>query len=280
MNNACIRLAKTWLGYCIVTVVMGLSTSVAVAIEFSENKLTGTSIETYGLSVGDINSDNCADIFYSNHRFQPTLYINNCDGTFSEQPELLLNANISADTHGGAFADFDNDGDQDLYTTSGGDNPDNPKHENEFYVNQNGLLTNQAKLYGLLFPENRGRQPLWMDANRDGLLDLGVFGQPSDKTTNYGVSSIFIQDAHTTTGFTQRNDELGFDCDNFAYTPLLADLGGNTSANNTPILDLICGEYNFPEAIYDMSPTLPDQFINITSIFNGRIKPTNDVGGR
>ena len=276
MKNAS-RLAKYWLAYSFAVLVVGLSTGVAYAIEFSQNKLTGSSFETYGVSIGDVNSDNCPDLFYSNHRFQPTVYINNCDGTFTHQPELLFQANISADTHGGAFADFDNDGDSDLYTTTGGDNPDNPNHENEFYINENGSLTNRASDYGLLFTENRGRQPLWMDANRDGLLDLGVFGQPADQSSNYGVSSIFIQDANTTESFTQSNDALGFDCDNFAYTPLLADLGGNKTSANTPILDLICGEYNFPEAIYDMSSGFPTQFENITSVFKGRIKPTNDV---
>ena len=276
MKNAS-RLARYWLAYCFAVLVVGLSTSVAYAIEFSENKLTGSSYETYGVSIGDVNDDHCPDVFYSNHRFQPTVYINNCDGTFTNQPQLLLDANISADTHGGAFADFDNDGDSDLYTTSGGESPANPNHENEFYINENGTLTNQASAYGLLFPENRGRQPLWMDANRDGLLDLGVFGQAANQASNYGVSSIFIQDANTTSSFTQSNDALGFDCDNFAYTPLLADLGGNKSSANTPILDLVCGEYNFPEAIYDMSSGFPTQFENITSVFKGRIKPTNDV---
>ena len=44
---------------------------------------------------------------------------NNRDGTFTDIIDQMWNAFAFADTHGVAWADFDNDGDQDLITLCG-----------------------------------------------------------------------------------------------------------------------------------------------------------------
>ena len=254
-----------------------ISINCQAQLTFSENKLDGTTFETYGVSVGDINNDNCADLFFNNHRFAPTTYINNCNGTFTESPQLLVSPNITADTHGAAFGDFDNDNDQDLYLTTGGGDPNTLDHQNEFYINTNGVLTNQADTYGLLFGQNRGRQSIWMDVNSDGLLDLGILGQTG--STADSVSSIFVQNLNPTMldqSFTNKTGDLAFDCDGvpggFPRYGLLTDLGGSTGLNGEPKLDLVCGEYDINK-VYDLTQN-PLADLNV---FKDKARKTSDA---
>ena len=68
--------------------------------------------ESYGASWGDFNGDNCPDLFSNHHRMSTILWENNCDGTFSNKYVAVFRNRPQADTHGGVFADFDNDGDE------------------------------------------------------------------------------------------------------------------------------------------------------------------------
>ncbi|MEO1049032.1 MAG: VCBS repeat-containing protein [Bacteroidota bacterium] len=70
-----------------------------------------------GVTVGDINKDGWQDIFVANDFFERDyLYINNQNGTFSEQLELQM-PEISMGSMGADMADIDNDGYPDLYVT-------------------------------------------------------------------------------------------------------------------------------------------------------------------
>ena len=70
-----------------------------------------------GVSVGDVNRDGWFDIFISNDFFERDyLYINNRDGTFSEQLTDWIKS-ISGASMGADLADIDNDGDVDLFVT-------------------------------------------------------------------------------------------------------------------------------------------------------------------
>ncbi len=90
-----------------------------------------------GVAWGDFNNDGWLDIYVSNYRLSPNyLYVNNRDGTFTEMGRQLECAGVYDPTRywdaqtsrywgpnyghtiGSAWADFDNDGDLDLWTTN------------------------------------------------------------------------------------------------------------------------------------------------------------------
>ncbi|RZN80303.1 MAG: T9SS type A sorting domain-containing protein [Winogradskyella sp.] len=74
---------------------------------------------TYGASWGDINNDGCLDVYLSNRSLGTLitnyLFLNNCDGTFSD---ITTSSGVSAGSvwsFCSAFFDFNNDGFQDIY---------------------------------------------------------------------------------------------------------------------------------------------------------------------
>lgn len=70
-----------------------------------------------GVTVGDVNKDSWPDIYVSNDFFERDyLYINNGDGTFSEQLEKQLRS-ISAASMGADMADINNDAYPDIFVT-------------------------------------------------------------------------------------------------------------------------------------------------------------------
>jgi hypothetical protein len=164
---------------------------------------------TVGASWGDFNGDGFPDLFVPNHRLQgntSNLYVNQRDGTFVDVASTALSVSPFADLHGAAWADFDNDGDQDLIATAGGGGGkgevDYPKH---LFVNQNGMLRNEANRFGVEYPLGRGRTPLWLDVDNDGKLDVLFMNIP--RPDGKAPSVLFRQ---TEKGFENANSELGF----------------------------------------------------------------------
>lgn len=74
--------------------------------------------ETWGAAWGDLNNDGCPGLWLGMHQYLPTaLYRNNCNGRFTNVINSAVTdaaAHYMDDTHGAAWADMDNDGDQDL----------------------------------------------------------------------------------------------------------------------------------------------------------------------
>ena len=129
----------------------------------------------------DYDGDGWLDIFLCNGRYDPeicsnrgrnlrgklrnALYSNNRDGTFTDVTEQAGVAGISP-AFGCSAADFDNDGDLDLYVLCYG--------RNEFYRNNgDGTFTDISKSSGLDDPR-WSLQAAWFDYDGDGLLDVYV----------------------------------------------------------------------------------------------------------
>jgi hypothetical protein len=131
---------------------------------------------SYGPSVGDYDNDGDQDLFVANGAMDLVnfLYNNNGDGTFTRitTGEMVTNA---ASTFCSSWADYDNDGDLDMYVTAWADNLPNQLYEN------NGDGTFTRIMTGPLVSDvasNFG--PAWGDYDRDGDLDLFITKYQND----------------------------------------------------------------------------------------------------
>ena len=204
--------------------------------------------ESWGNAWGDFDGDGYLDLWATNHKHKPSLYRNNRDGTFTDIIDQVWNAYAFADTHGVAWADFDNDGDQDLIVlcgAGGGVNRLNRKHYNHFYVNENGRLNERAGEFGVDIPLLRGRAPLWFDWNRDGLLDLLVTGKTQTDRTGALVTSTMFQ--QTEGGFENANTESGCHIEENSSLAQLADVTGDGA------MEIFVDGSLYPAHIYDTS---------------------------
>ena len=125
-----------------------------------------------GAAFLDYNNDGWSDIILlaGGHFQQPDsisnieLFINKLDGTFEIVSEAAGLDLFNAYTIGLAIADYDNDGDQDLFLNNLG--------RNMLLNNHDGTFTDVAKQAGLAEHWEWGSAALFFDADRDGHLDL------------------------------------------------------------------------------------------------------------
>lgn len=137
---------------------------------------------TYGLAWGDFDLDNDPDLLVGRHFYRPVIYRNVGDGTFAFffTPPLF----DSSDHHGPLVADFDEDGDMDIYMTSGADGGTGtvPKF---LYRNDGGFdFVDIATESGLTDVLGRGRSSSAMDVDGDGALDIFVAKAPRPISAN------------------------------------------------------------------------------------------------
>ena len=132
-----------------------------------------------GVVVFDYNGDGLQDIYVTSTPdfagLSPdteggnALFRNNGDGTFTDVADSAGVADVEAKSNGGCAADYDNDGDQDLFVTNWG-------VSKLFRNDGNGAFTNAAESAGLSDPDATYRSMgcAWGDYDRDGALDFIV----------------------------------------------------------------------------------------------------------
>ena len=203
---------------------------------------------SYGAYWGDVNGDKYPDLWMNHHNshssklgsFPGTLYINQGNGTFVDRTSQVFQQKLRADAHGAAWADFDNDGDQDLLQLAGGGRGVG-SGPNQMYINEGEKLQERAKQMGIDYPLLRGKGLLWFDFDQDGRLDLFVGGiaRPDGQAppTIFRQTEEGFEDSRSTTGLEITDTFFGF----------LSDLSGDGN------LDLVFKA--IPMAVYDITST-------------------------
>ena len=100
----------------------------------SGNLVTDFEASEGGAKWGDIDNDGDMDCFVMNLK-QNSLYINNGFGGFSKNCNEIVTTDLVVESKGGAFADYDNDGDLDLYVSNF---LGTPAPSNNFFYTNNG----------------------------------------------------------------------------------------------------------------------------------------------
>jgi hypothetical protein len=132
--------------------------------------------ETLGPGVAfiDYDGDGWQDLFFTNGKDWPgqrrrastlQLFRNNRNGTFTD---VSTAAGVAVEVYGlgAAAADFDNDGDDDLFVSAVG--------QSLLFRNTNGVFSDVTKEAGLFGPNEFSTSAAWFDYDRDGNLDLIV----------------------------------------------------------------------------------------------------------
>ncbi|MAE70976.1 MAG: hypothetical protein CME06_10975 [Gemmatimonadetes bacterium] len=136
----------------------------------------GGDARAWGFSLRDIDADGMPDLYLGHHESSPRFFRNDLlgGGVFVEEHPSLPNWDdfAGADQHSVSILDADADGCVDLYQCVGSARGGRP--------GDNWLLSFQCGFdpidlsadSGLLDPYGRGRTPLWLDFDLDGIADL------------------------------------------------------------------------------------------------------------
>ncbi|MCK6561741.1 VCBS repeat-containing protein [candidate division KSB1 bacterium] len=155
----------------------------------------------------DVDLDGDLDLFVTRKELVPNLlYINNGNGTFTEQAVARGIAAPTPHSQGAAVGDYDRDGDFDVYVCS----YDSP---NLLFRNDGGFFTEVAASAGVSVGAAGNRGALFADFDNDGWLDLYV--------TRNNSNFLFRNNGNGT--FADLSAASGANDPNRGYSPSFAD---------------------------------------------------------
>lgn len=174
------------------------------------NTVMTVGLSPYGCAWADIDNDLDLDLYVSTaFAGGDQLFKNNGDGTFTKITTGPIANTSNVGQGGGSFADYDNDGDLDLYVPNFNNNTlyDN-NGDGTYTKNTTEIIVNDASV------ESYGA--CWADYDNDGDLDLFVptaFGDPNDRLYKNNVYQNNITNRNWfklhCTGITSNRDAIG-----------------------------------------------------------------------
>ena len=145
-----------------------------------------------GVLVLDYNGDGLHDAYLTDSLGPNALFRNNGDGTFTDVAWQAGVADAEGHSNGGCAADYDNDGDQDLYVTNRG--------PSRLFRNEgDGTFTDASATSGVVDPDPTLKSTgcAWGDYDRDGLLDLVVVRHFRELTSRTLVEGAFDEEVRS-----------------------------------------------------------------------------------
>lgn len=143
-------------------------------------------INSMGTAVGDYNNDGRLDYYLTNIKFNEFL-VNQGPGKPFINKATELGTGIFAISWGANFADFDQDGDLDLFVSNGDLNPNCVPMANFYFENDGSKFQEKAREKGLA-DYGIGRGSVVFDYDHDGDLDILVVNQ--EPVLTYPVPSV------------------------------------------------------------------------------------------
>lgn len=138
--------------------------------EVSEESGFDLRINSMGAAVGDYDQDGRLDYYISNIKFNPFLVAKEDGSGFTDRSRELGMTYVSI-SWGASFADYDQDGDLDLFVNNGDLNPSCKPMGNYYFEQSDGRFTERAAETGLA-DYGIGRGSVAFDLDNDGDLDL------------------------------------------------------------------------------------------------------------
>jgi len=152
-----------------------------------------------GMAVGDLNGDNLDDFYIgAASQYPGGLFYQKADGTFEQQKTKILIGDRQYEDLDAHIFDADNDGDNDLYIVSGGNEfkPNSPKLQDRLYVNDGkGNFIKGVQALPRLFVS--GGRVSTRDYDKDGDLDLFIGGRLVPGNYPFPANSYILENVST-----------------------------------------------------------------------------------